>query len=198
MNLRKFNNGLSVIVILLGLYIAFKPFIPQFEYWLKDKSPESKAPYSGQLALENGSKTTKPIPQDNRLVMPDIGINQPIYEGGSLNVIAQGGTWRRPNSSTPKDRGNTVIVGHRYFGNNISTFYNLDKVLPHQKIAIYWEGIEVLYEVKEVKVVESSNIEIESQSADSRLTIYTCHPLWTAKQRLVIVAFPIQPLDEEL
>ena len=193
MTLRKFNNVLSVIVICLGLYIAVTPFLPQFRYWFRDKSPEHTAPYAGQLASSVGSNADAPAPAENRLVMPQIGLNEPIYESSNIGVINKGGTWRRPNGTTPDKDGNTIIIGHRYFGKNTSTFYNLDKVQLNQKIAVYWQGKEILYEIKEIKVVDPTQVEIEAPTKDKQLTIYTCHPIWTAKQRLVIIAKPVQP-----
>lgn len=192
MTLRRFNNLLSTVVIGLGLYISFTPFLPQIAYWLKDKSPESSAPYAGALAESVGSTSTTQRPDGNRLVIPSIQVDEPILEGNGIWTIRDGGTWRRPQTSTPDQNGNTVIVGHRFYGNNISTFYHLDKVLKGQKLAAYWDGEEYLYEVTEVKVVEATATEIESAISEKRLTIYTCTPIWTAKQRLVIIAKPVE------
>lgn len=167
------------------------PFLPQMQFVLHDKSPEASAPYAGELAQETGSHSTQEAPKENRLVIPSIQLNEPILEGNSINVITKGGTWRRPQSSTPLEDSNTVIVGHRYYGSNVSTFYHLDKVLIGQRLAIYWEGHEQLYEVTESKVVDPSNIDVEAPTQDKRLTIYTCTPIWTAKDRLVIIAKPV-------
>jgi LPXTG-site transpeptidase (sortase) family protein len=191
MSLRKFNNILSTLVILLGLYIALSPFLPQIAYWLRDKSPEVSAPYAGALAESVGSNTTEQIPSDNRIVIPSIQINEPIVTSNTINSIKDGGTWLRPNSKAPNSDGNTVIVGHRFYGSNVSTFYHLDKVLVGQKLAVYWEGQEILYEVQEVKIVDATQVAIEAPTKEKQLTLYTCHPIWTAKQRLVIVAKPV-------
>lgn len=191
MKLHTFNDLLSCVVIGLGIYIVVLPFLPQIQFALRDTSPEASAPYSGSLAQDIGSDATAEAPKENRLVIPSIQLNEPILEGNSINTIHKGGTWRRPNSSTPSEGGNTVIVGHRYYGSNVSTFYHLDKVLVGQKLALYWDGREQLYEVVESKVVDPSEIEIEDPTDDKRLTIYTCTPIWTAKNRLVIIAKPI-------
>ena len=190
-SLRKFNGFLSFIVILLGLYIIITPLLPQIEFWLRDKSPESTAPYSGSLAASVGSSTTNPAPAENRIVIPSIGLNEPILESTNIGVITNGGTWRRPASATPLDNNNTVIVGHRYYGNNVSTFYNLDKVQVGQLLAVYWQGQEFLYEVSETKIVDPATVEIEAPITDRRLTLYTCTPIWTAKNRLVVIAKPV-------
>ena len=198
MSLRKFNNILSALVIALGLYIALSPLAPQAEYFIRDKSPNASAPYSGALAESVGSSTTAQTPADNRIVIPSIQIDEPIVESNTINSIKNGGTWRRPNTSTPNRDGNTVIIGHRFYGSNTSTFYHLDKVEVGEKMAVYWEGIEILYEVTEVKIVDESAIEIEAPTKSRQLTIYTCHPIWTAKQRLVVIAKPVEPKVDEI
>lgn len=191
MKLRRFNSFLTFIIVLLGLYIAFSPFLPQIDYWLRDKSPETIAPYGGRLAKSENSDTSNPPPEENRIVIPSISLNEPILESSNIGIIKDGGTWRRPKSSNPTKDSNTVIVGHRYYQNNTSTFYNLDKVEVGQLLAIYWEGEEILYEVTETKVVDPSEVNIESATTEKQLTLYTCTPIWTAKNRLVVIAKPV-------
>jgi sortase A len=198
MYLRRLNGILSFIVILFGIYIVALPFLPQIEYWIRDKSPEYIAPYSGKLAEAEGNDTQLPTPIENRLVIPAIGINEEILESNSISAINNGGTWRLPNTAKPTEDKNTVIVGHRFFGSDASTFYHLDKVKIGQLLAVYWEGKELLYEVVESKIVSSSAIEIEAPTDKKQLTIYTCTPIWTAKDRLVIIAKPIDSNSTKL
>lgn len=192
MILKRINNILIIITLFLGLYIIVNPLLPNILFAFRDTTPEVIAPYSGQLAEIVGSSTTTEIPTDNRLVIPTIGIDEAILESNNIGVIDNGGTWRRPNTSSPSKGSNTVIVGHRFYGLNGSTFYNLDKLKINDSIAIYWEGKEYLYSVTDVKVVSPSAVEIEAPTADAQLTLYTCTPLWTAKDRLVITAKPIE------
>jgi sortase A len=191
MTLRRFNNIFSIVVMLVGFYIAIAPFLPQLSYIFRDKSPEVTAPYVGNLAADEGSDTVVPVPLDNRIVIPVIGVDEPILEGSNIGIISSGGTWRRPNTATPKEPTNTVIVAHRYYGKNASTFYHLDKVTIGHRFAVYWEGEELLYEVVETKVVPATAVEIEAPTNERQLTLYTCTPLWTAKDRLVVIAKPI-------
>jgi sortase A len=195
-NLRKFNNILTIFVVFLGLYIILSPFLPALSFLLRDKSPNSTAPYAGALAESVGSTSTSQ-PAGNRIVIPDLSLDEEIFEGNSIALIENGGTWLRPNSATPTENGNTVIVGHRFYGNSTSTFYNLDKLKVGQKIAVYWYGEEIVYEITETKVVDPSAVEIEAPTNDKRLTLYTCTPIWTAKNRLVVIAKPVVSGDEE-
>lgn len=198
MKLKRLNTLLSFLVIILGLYIVISPFLPQIEYWLRDSDPQTIAPYGGELAKSEGNTSTNPPPIENRIVIPSISLNEPIIESSNISAITGGGTWRRPNSSKPTEDSNTVIVGHRYFGNNISTFYHLDKVVVGQLLAVYWEGKEIIYQVTETKVVDPSAVSIEAATNEKQLTLYTCTPIWTAKNRLVIIAKPLDPNSEKI
>lgn len=192
MTLRRFNNLLSAIVVLLGLYIIITPLLPNILFMFRDDSPEIVAPYAGQLANAVQSNTSQAPPEDNRIVIPSISLNEPIYESNTIAVIEDGGTWHRPQTTTPDQVGNSVIVGHRFYGNSVSTFYHLDKLAVDELFAVYWEGEEILYQITEKKIVEATATEIEAPSKERKLTLYTCHPLWTSKQRLVIIAQPVE------
>ncbi len=192
MTLRRFNNFLSFVVVLLGLYIIVAPLVPNILFMFRDDSPEVVAPYGGNLASAVGSSSSSPIPDDNRVVIPGIGLNEPIYESGYISVIKDGGTWHMPNTPTPNEDGNSVIVGHRFYGSRVSTFYHLDKVEVGEVFGVYWSGEEIVYKVTQKKIVEATEVEIEGPTENRQLTLYTCHPLWTSKQRLVIIAEPVE------
>jgi LPXTG-site transpeptidase (sortase) family protein len=197
--LRKFNNLLSFLVIGLGIYIAIIPALPAIELWWKQRSGVH-IPYSGALAdaSVNGAKDNKPIPKENRLVIPTIAVDEEIKEGSNIGVIDSGDVWHRPNSSDDLNFSNTVIVGHRFtYTSPYGTFYHLDKLKPGDTMAVYWHEKEYVYKVVETKVVEPSDINVESASSEARLTLYTCTPIWSAKQRLVVIAKPIDLNNQE-
>lgn len=192
MKLKQVNNSLSVIAVFLGLYLLFSPFIPQLLFLFRDTSPAAIAPYEGRLAQSNENNEPKPLPGDNRIVIPALSLNEPIKEGADISVIDNGGTWRRPQTSTPDQGGNTVIVAHRYFASRASTFYHLDKITSSDRFAVYWDKQEYLYEVVSTEIVDASVTQVEDQTDVPTITLYTCHPLWTAEDRLVVVAHLIE------
>jgi sortase A len=53
---------------------------------------------------------------------------------------------------------------------------------------LHWEGKPYRYMVKNILVVSPSQINIEEPTGENILTLYTCTPLWSAKDRLVIQA----------
>lgn len=192
MTLRRFNHVLSLIVVALSLYIIIFPFIPQLTFWWQGMfSSDSGFIYQSQLDISE-DENKKPIPDDNRLVIPRLRMDEPVNEGETTAVLSRG-VWRRPNVATPSEPNNTVLVGHRFTYDGQAVFYHLDKLKIDDPIVVYWEGREYAYQVGEIKVVPATAVEIEAPSDDPKLTLYTCTPLWSAKDRLVIVAYLVEP-----
>lgn len=186
--LRRFNNVLTLVVVGLGLYLIIVPLLPEVSFWLKKHT--GRIPDTVSYSADN-TPNTKPTPQDNRLVIPQMDLDAAVNEGPYANTL-QKGLWHRPKTSTPDKGGNTVIVGHRFTYQSPSLFYHLDALKTGDQFALFWQGKEYTYTVSEVKTVEPNQLEIEENTTEPTLTLYTCTPMWTAKQRLVIIAKPTE------
>ena len=180
--LRRFNHILSAVIIGINLYIVSMPLLPQLVFWASSRS-----------AVEQVSHGTTPIPSENRVVIPSLNLSEQIHEGGDESVLEKG-VWRRPQGSMPGDKGNVVLAGHRFTFNDPAVFYHLDKMRPGQQIILYWEAKKFIYEVTRVYEVEPTALEVERQDGADRLTLYTCTPLWTSTNRLVVEAKPVELL----
>ena len=188
--LRKLNNTLSVIIVILAGYILIWPLLPSIDlWWGKSVAKNDGLVYVSETASDSQNDGAKPIPADNRLIIPSILLDTAINEGKTTAALKTG-SWRRPATGTPASGGNTVIVGHRFTYDGQSYFYNLDKVSIGDTIIVYWQGKEYDYRVSEIAVVPPETISVEAPTPESRLTLYTCTPLWSAKDRLVIIAYP--------
>lgn len=130
---------------------------------------------------------TRPI--DNQLVIPKIGVDLPIVEGTNSDDALWKGAWRIPGSSTPPDGGNTVLSGHRFRYRPPSnlTLYLLDQVKKNDVMIVYWKGKEYDYRVSETKIVPRDNTDIAEPTLTDQLTVFTCHPLFSTKERLVVI-----------
>lgn len=181
-SLRRFNNCLSVLVIALACYVLIWPFIPSLTWWSGHHVPVIKRNYSVVVPVKG-----QPIPKDNELIIPRLGLKDPINEGAYITELRYG-LWRIPTSSTPEEGSNTVIVGHRFTYSGEGVFYNLDKIQVGDKLIIFWSGKEYDYSVSSTFVVPETDLSIENPSASSMLTLYTCTPFWSFNQRLVIKA----------
>lgn len=186
--LRYANWLLIFLILIINGYIIVSPLLPQIDLWRRKQQTQAVAGLPYQTKTDQGKNDDrKEIPADNRLVIPKLALDQHIYQGSSPKLLNKG-VWARPNTSVPPEGGNTVLTGHRFTYDGPATFYSLDKMAKGDKIVIYWQGKEFDYTVTETKVVGPEAIEIEKATKGEQLTLYTCTPLWSAKNRLVVVA----------
>lgn len=187
---------LALILLLTGGVIVSYPFWPGIKYALARPTPV--LPY--KTALSGTSNLTslhlpslpvvsnKPVPKDNRLVIPSIGVDMPIYEGATQKTLDRGGLWHIPNTSDPVLAGNMVLSGHRwqYRPPSSTTLYLLDKVKVGEPMVLYWHGQEYDYTITAEDIVNPDRVDILNNTDQPQLTIFTCTPLFSIKQRLVI------------
>lgn len=186
-HLRLINSLLLAAIIVINLFVIVSPLVPGIIFWYKSH-------YNKQQQQNLSSQVTTPNPSysgPNKLVIPRIFTDNEVLEGPDI-YTADKGLWHLPWTSTPDKGGNTVIAGHRFlYVRRPDTFYNLDKMQFGDELAMYWNNKRYTYRVSEVKTVSPSEKSVEAPAGDNRLTMYTCTPLWTAKNRLVVVATQI-------
>ncbi len=184
--------------MLIGVAIVSYPLWPAIGFAVNKPTPT--LPYTtrlgssptGTAAIATLSQLptigNKPTPAENRVVIPSIGVDMEIFEGPNEKTLDRGGIWRIPNTSTPDQGSNTVVSGHRwrYLPPSNSTLYLLDKVKDGEPVIVYWRGKEYDYRISGREVVDPSRVEILGPTDKPRLTIFTCTPLYSTKQRLVL------------
>lgn len=181
---KHFNTLLALTVIGLSLYALFLPFIPQIDFWIR-----SQGSISDSISRKIQSTSSPEVDQPNALLIPAILLEENIVTGSSIGVIEEGGVWLRPMSTAPDQPGNIILAGHRFtYQNPNGPFYNLDKIAVGDEIGVRWDNVMRTYAVESIETVPSNATYIERQTDDSRLTLYTCTPLLTAENRLVIIA----------
>lgn len=184
MKLARINTVLLGLIIVINSYLLVMPVWPKLAYWWQN---HTNAP-SSTAALNKKVQSNGFVPNENRLIVPSMHLDDQIFEGKDLRALKYG-PWRLPYTSTPDKGGNTVIVGHRYtYTNPRGTFYSLDQVRVGDRLAVFWQHKKYLYRVQEVRTVKPDTMSVEAPTADNRLTLYTCTPLWLPKDRLVVIA----------
>lgn len=188
-SLSRLNNLLVVLIIVINGYLVAAPLYPRLHYWWQHQVSHQPQKLHHVIASRGShQKTPTSIPAGEHIVIPKLGLDTPVFEGPTV-ATANKGVWRRPKSSTPDSGSNTVLVGHRFtYTNPTGIFYNLDKLTIGDEIALEWNGVQYTYTVSEVHIVPPTDVDVETPTQDARLTLYTCTPLWSAKNRLVIVA----------
>ncbi len=198
-HLRRINVVLLWCIILVNLYTLVLPLIPRLDYWWRTRNTAATASsvktYLEKTAAASSTAKTDEATEGNRLIIPRMLMNTEIVEGSAAQPYAnlKKGAWHLPFSTTPDQGGNTVIAGHRFtYTQPQSVFYSLDTLRVGDEIGIRWEGTMYTYTVVSTKVVPPTTTSVQEVTADTRLTLYTCTPLWNPTQRLVVVAKPVQ------
>lgn len=179
-HLRKINLLLLAAIILLNSYVVITPFLPQVTYQVAQvfSEPQKVDTPEARAVIDRST---------DHVVIPKIGLDQKIWFGDSPWLVNKG-VWHIPKSSTPDKGSNTVLVGHRFSYKDPAVFYHMDKVEVGDPIIAAYGGKLYTYRVSETKIVNPSDVYVEDPTDDQRLTLYTCHPLWSTRQRLVVVA----------
>lgn len=118
--------------------------------------------------------------------IPKIGVDAAMVEGVGVEDLKKG-PGHYPDSALPGYLGNLVIAGHRTtYG---APFFRLDELAAGDEMRVI-DGQRRLhkYIVRESKVVDPSDIEVVARTDDARLTLITCTPKFSARQRLIVVA----------
>lgn len=184
---KRINDVLSIIVAVLAVYILMWPLMPQFT-WLLSSSRTSPSVAS---AVER-SRTRAIAPDGRRVIIPALNLTSDIYEGLDETTLNKG-VWRRPLSATPDLEGNTVLAGHRFmYSTKPAVFYHLDKVKVGDEVIVEWDNSSYVYRVEEIIVVKPDAIWVEDRENGYDLTLYTCTPLWTSNERLVLRALKVE------
>jgi sortase A len=117
--------------------------------------------------------------------IPKIDVEKAVVEGVSVNALKQG-PGHYPTTPMPGQPGNAAIAGHRTtYG---APFYRTDELVAGDLIQVTTRQGEFTYEVREKKIVKPTQNEVLDPSDENLLTLTTCHPRFSAAQRLIIVA----------
>jgi sortase A len=182
---RRMLSGLSVLLAVVGVGLLAYPFYTnlvqsriQGRLAIQFSSPELKAAYAAGRIEEGDSLT--------RLRIPDIDIDVVVVEGTSASAL-KAGAGHYPATPLPGEEGNVGIAGHRTtYG---KPFSNLDHLKPGNEIILETPIGRHVYKIsRDPFVVDKTDFSVISQTSGHTLTLTTCHPKGSAKQRLVVKA----------
>lgn len=139
----------------------------------------------------------QPVESGNRVVIPSVGINVPIQEGG-VEVLETGAWHQYPELGNPETGGNFIIAAHSFLWGTTpidtirqSYFYSLPQTKLGDKITVRWGDKLYDYQVENVSQITPNDTSILASSEKPVLTLYTCTPGGSADGRVVVQARPI-------
>ena len=137
------------------------------------------------------------IPKIN--VKAPVVFDEPSYSEPKVQLALRKGVLRYGSTASPGQKGNVVIFGHSSGqlwapGNYKFVFTLLDKLQKGDQIFLDYQGTRYTYSVTGSKTIAPTDLTILDQTPISlALTLVTCTPVGTSKQRLVVYAEQVSP-----
>ena len=184
--LRRALVFLNVCLALVGAGFVVYPFATDAfaTRWVQPRaaarltSPDAAAAYrSGRIP------TASPV---TRLRLRRLGIDVVVVEGVTKDAL-RAGAGHYPNTPLPGERGNVAVAGHRTtYG---KPFRPLDGVRHGDRIELETPvGTFVYVVTRGPFVVAPDDLSVLDQDQRSMLTLTTCNPVHSDRERLVVQA----------
>ena len=126
-----------------------------------------------------------------RLEIPRIGVDEIAVEGVGVEELKKG-PGHYLETPLPGEPGNAAIAGHRTtYG---APFFRIDELAPGDEIITTTFAGRFVYRVTGTVIVPSTEVSVIAATSDVRLTLTSCHPRYSAAERMVVSAL----LDPEV
>jgi sortase A len=179
-------SGVSVLLAVLAVgLLAYPMYTNLYQGRLQSKlaiqfnnAQTKKAYVAGETAI--GDPITK-------ISIPAADLKPTVVVEGTGASALRAGAGHYPNTPLPGEEGNVAIAGHRTtYG---KPFANLDRLKVGDEIFLETPVGKYTYKVtKNPYPVEANDFSVISQTPGHTLTLTTCHPKGSARQRLIVKA----------
>jgi sortase A len=178
------GRTLIVLGVLVLLFAAY-------ELWGTNLR-EASAQRDLQRDLERALATFDPAPPElvpgdavALLEIPEIGLEKAVVEGVGVPDLKKG-PGHYPGTPMPGQPGNAAIAGHRTtYG---APFWSLDELEAGDEIRVTTRQGEFVYRVTGSQVIRPWENQVLRDEPGNVLTLTTCNPRFSARQRLVVKA----------
>lgn len=148
-----------------------------------DEDPPSEPPpvveYFPEKPVETGESFAF-------LTIPKIGLEDVVVYEGVDSETLKNGPGHMERTPLPGQPGNAVISGHRTtYGR---PFFDFDLLELGDRVEVETQVGTHVYEIREILVVEPTDVWVTDPREGGWLTMTTCEPKFSARQRLVVFA----------
>lgn len=122
-----------------------------------------------------------------KIEIPDIGVSDIVVAGIQVSDLKRG-PGHFPDTPMPGQLGNAAIAGHRTtYG---QPFFRVDELEPGDEIRVTTLNGEFTYLVTGTSIVQPSDYQVVATTDPTKatLTLVSCHPRYTARQRIIVSA----------
>lgn len=186
---RRARLGLSAISVLLFLSAVGLLGYPIYTNFYQDRVQARLGRQIASAEHVERYKTRRVEEGDalTRLKIPALDVEVVVVEGTSASAL-RAGAGHYPKTPLPCETGNVAIAGHRTtYGR---PFSNIDRLEPGDAIILETPLGGCTYEVSGAPFVTTPTdfSVVANDPSSSTLTLTTCHPKGSARQRLIVKA----------
>lgn len=117
--------------------------------------------------------------------VPSIGLEAVVFEGVTRSTLTRG-PGHMPHTPLPGQPGNAVVSGHRTtYGR---PFFDFDLLEVGDVIEVETAIGVHIYHVRESFIVQPTDIWVTDDKDGAWLTLTTCNPKFSARERLIVTA----------
>jgi sortase A len=151
--------------------------------------PGSTTPSQPRTATTIDPRTQVAPPEGQplaKIMIPKINVDWTVVEGVQLTDLANG-PGHYPGTPLPGQIGNAAIAGHRT--THGAPFYRINELKKGDRITIKtFTGKYVYVVFKDPFPVAPTDYFVVANTPDAELTLTSCHPRYSADQRLIVKA----------
>lgn len=131
------------------------------------------------------NKVARPGTAVGRLSIARIGLSE-VWVQGTDTADLNRGPGHYPETVLPGRRGTVGLAGHRT--THGAPFKHIDRLRRGDKIRVSMPYGSYTYAVERTRIVSPEDVRVLRNARSDRLVLTACHPLWSAKQRIIVTA----------
>jgi len=120
-----------------------------------------------------------------RMVIPAIGVDDPVVQGDGWDQLKKG-IAQHIDTADPGQPGNLVVAAHNDIFGEI--FRDLDQLKPGDEVQVYTAAEKFVYVITGSRIVEPTDVGVMEPTVGPTLTLISCYPYLVDTQRIVIFA----------
>ncbi|MBI5232543.1 MAG: class E sortase [Coriobacteriales bacterium] len=182
--LRKIRIPAVFALLAIGAAVALYPQITEWRYARAQEALASEA--AGIEASARTAEGGQPMPEGAVALISIAAIDLDAYvlegvEPAQLNRSVG----HYPKTVLPGEQGNAGLAGHRTMYGH--PFRRLDELEPGDVSETWTERRHETYRVTQTLRVEPTRVDVIAPTEGRRITLTTCNPVGSARERLVVV-----------
>jgi sortase A len=152
-------------------------------------TPATSTPATSTPPTTSPPATAPPAPAEGdgvaKIEIPRIGVDWIVVEGVDVGDLRKG-PGHYPGTALPGVRGNVAIAGHRTtYG---APFEDVNELQAGDEIVLTTITGRYVYRVTGSQIVSPSETSVLAPSETAILTLTSCHPKYSARQRIIVSA----------